>query len=156
MHKTQLGRERVLTTPLCTLFGSFEESLTDRIETGIVAVFLFATTFVILVLFIMLVKAANSSASQIGRKNKLSNQGLCQYVVLACFVHIFCWIPSSIFFFLSVFKNNYPIAIHNFVHTVVLAINPMMNPVLFNFPEIKRTTTKGCSCLSRKAESPPQ
>ena len=149
---SHLQKERVLATPLCTLFGYFQESIIQKITNGVIAVFLLGTMLVILVLLIMLVNAAKASAQSAGRKSNLPNQGLSQFVALMCFCHVLCWLPSSIFFFLSGFKIKSHLVIHNLVQTVILGINPLMNPVLFNLSQIKKTISQAYLC-SRKKEA---
>ncbi len=121
-------------TPLCILFGASKGSVFHSVGTASVAVLLLVSMILTLVIYALLLRYVQLSGEKVHKK--LGDKSLLYYLTLVCLTNILCWFPASCFYLVSVFQD-YPVVLQYLVQLVVLPINPIMNPVLFNVSEIR-------------------
>ena len=121
---------KYLSSPLCTMFPRTDTSITQKVTT-IALSFYFLISFVVLVVIqcriIFAVKRTKDFKSHQDRLKTVT-----KHVVLVGMTNALCWIPSSIFFLISSFTDNFSVFWLYLITLIVLPTNPMINPVLFN------------------------
>ena len=127
-----------LSSPLCILLGKSGNSATQNILTVAFSFYLLLTLFIVLILHYKLIILSNQSEKILHDvKQRKRQKSVTTNVVLVGLTNVICWIPSSIFYIVSVFNINSPVALLYWITLVILPINAMINPIIFNFSEIR-------------------
>ena len=122
-----------LSSPLCILLGKSEKSEIQNITTMVVSLYLLLSFIIILILYIKLIILSNKSSKVLTeQKQKLRQKAITTNVTLVAI----CWIPSSVFHLVSVFGIKFSVNLLYWMTLVVLPINSMINPILFNTSKI--------------------
>ena len=127
-----------LSSPLCILLGKSEDSVTQNIVTVIVSVYLLLSLFITLILYYKLIILSTQSNKILEKVTQMNRQkSVTLHVLLVGFTNAICWIPSSIFYLVSVFDIKASVALLYWITLVILPTNAMINPIIFNFSKIK-------------------
>ena len=132
---------KVLTSPLCILLGDFGDSTVQKITTGSIAAFLLISVITALAFYVSLIRFVSTFTMIFnkitGESLKRRGSSLTFNLALVCLTNIACWLPTSIFYLLSPFVKKYPLIFQYLITLIVLPINPLLNPVLFNLSDLK-------------------
>ena len=97
---------------------------------------------VTLIFYIKLLYLSKQSARILNEVKKMERiKAISRNVILAA-TNTICWIPSSLFFLISVFVAEFPVLVLYWIKLVVLPINAIMNPIIFNLSNIKNDLNK--------------
>ena len=121
------------------LLGKSENSVTQNIVTVVVSFYLLISLFIILILhYKMIILSSQSNKLLDNVKCNKRQKSIVTHAILVGFTNAICWIPSSIYYLISVFDIKSPVAFLYWITLVVLPINSMINPIIFNLSKIKR------------------
>ena len=127
-----------MSSSLCILLGKSEKSETQNITTIVVSSYLLLSFMIILILYINLIILSNKSSKVLtDLKQKLRQKAVTTIVILVGTTNAICWIPSSVFYLVSISGVRSSINLLYWMTLVVLPINSMINPILFNTPKIE-------------------
>ena len=129
-----------ISSPLCLLVGKIDESVTQTVVTILVPIYLIGILVATLVCYFKLINASRKSVLDKARKDERS-KAVTRSVILVGTTNAICWIPSSVFYLVSVFMDEFPVLVLYWMTLVILPINAMMNPIIFNSSDIKRLFT---------------
>ena len=125
--------------PLCILLGKSGNSITQNIITMMVSFYFLLLFFIILILYYKLI-ILNRQSDDVLDDVKLNKRqkSVNRHAMLVVSTNAICWIPSSIFHLVSVFDIKSPVTLLYWITLVVLPINAMINPIIFNLPKIRK------------------
>ena len=127
-----------LSSSLCILFGKTENSMTQNVATIVTSIYLLFTLLVILMVNFKLIIGSGQSENILDElKQKKTHKIITTHVILAGVTNAMCWIPTSAFYLVSAFGEEVPVVWLYWITLVVLPINSMVNPILFNLSEIR-------------------
>ena len=128
-----------LSSPLCILLGKSANSLTQNIVTVLASLILLLSLFIILILYykIIILSKQSDNASDDVKLNKRQNSVTIHSISVGL-TNLICWVPSSIFYLVLIFDIIFPVALFYWITLVVLPINAMINPIIFNLSKIRR------------------
>lgn len=129
-----------ISSPLCLLVGKIDESVTQTVVTILVPIYLIGILVAALVCYFKLINASRKSVLDKAEKDERS-KAVTRSVILVGTTNAICWIPSSVFYLVSVFMDGFPVLVLYWMTLVILPINAMMNPIIFNCSDIKRLFT---------------
>ena len=141
-----------LSSPLFILLGKTDKSVTQKLVTIITSVYLIIIQTVTLIFSFKLLNLNSKSNAVLDEvKKRERKQTMTRNIILAGTTNVICWIPFSVFYLVSVFLDNFPVLVLYWMTLVVLPINSMLNPIIFNLSDIKSKMkkikeTKNCSC----------
>ena len=131
-----------LSSPLCILLGKSGGSLTQNIFTVMISFYLLFSLIIILILYykvIILSRQSNNVLNKIRLDKRQKSVTI--HVILVGLTNAICWIPSSLFHLVSIFDLKSSVDLLYWITLVILPLNSMINPIIFNLSKIKR---KGC------------
>ena len=103
--------------------------------------YLLLILFIVLILHYKLIILSGTSSKVLdGEKKNKRQKSVTINIILVGVTNAICWIPSSIFYIVSVFDIKTLVALLYWITLVILPINAMINPIIFNFSEIRRKT----------------
>ena len=127
-----------LSSPLCVPFTKTDESVTQIITTITLSLYFVSLFLIIAVINCKLVLLTNVSVSVIlESKMKDRFRNITKHVIFLGLANALCWIPSSIFLLISSFIGEFPVFWLHFVILVILPINPLLNPIIFNLSKLQ-------------------
>ena len=130
-----------LSSPLCILLGKWGNSETQNILIVAFSFYLLLILFIVLILHYKLIILSGTSSKVLdGEKKNKRQKSVTINIILVGVTNAICWIPSSIFYIVSVFDIKTLVALLYWITLVILPINAMINPIIFNFSEIRRKT----------------
>ena len=129
-----------ISSPLCPLVGKIDESVTQTVVTILVPIYLTGILVATLVCYFKLINVSRKSVLDKAKKDERS-KAVTRSVILVGTTNAICWIPSSVFYLFSVFMDEFPVLALYWMTPVILPINAMMNPIIFNSSDIKRLFT---------------
>lgn len=127
-----------LSSTLCVLLGRTDKSLSQKLISILVPVYLNIFFWVIIFLYFKTVTSERKTTPVLDKVAQMKRQkSITVCVILAGATNALCWIPSSVFFLVSVSVAKFPVQLLSWVTLVVLPLNAVLNPVIFNLSEIK-------------------
>ncbi len=143
-----------LSSPLCILLGKTDQSIVQFVVTLTVAVYLLSVLSVTLVFYCKLICHKSPSDAVLNEPKKQERQrGITRNVILAGVTNILCWIPSSVFYLVSVSLETFPVALLYWMALVVVPINAMMNPIVLRLSDIKSKLKEIKDKLKKQSEN---
>ena len=139
----------IISSPLCLLVGKIDQSVTQTVVSILVPFYLISIFVATLVCYFKLINVSRKSDEVLGKVIKDERtKAVTRSVILVGTTNAICWIPSSVFYLASVFMDEFPVLVLYWMTLVILPINAMMNPIIFNYLDIKRhlTTIKDKIC----------
>ncbi len=151
-HKVE--KMQKLSSPLCLIVGKTDHSLTQTVVTVIVPVFLMIILLVTFAFYMKLLSLNRSKELEVvlnKEKRQERKKAMTKSVVLVGITNALCWIPVSVFYLVSVFLSHFPVVLMYWITLVVLPINPVVNPIIFNLSNIKdEMKSMTAECNKRK------
>ena len=128
-----------LSSALCIILGKTDKSISQQVVTILVPLYLIIILGVTLIFYIKLFYSSKQSAGILNEVKKTERiKAISRNVILAGTTNAICWIPSSLFYLISVFVAEFPVLVLYWMILVVLPTNAMMNPIIFNLSNIKK------------------
>ena len=138
----------LLSSPLCILFGNTDKSIIQKIITGFTSIYLFLFFTLIAVSYGKLFLIIHSSGKVLDRRRKHKRQkAITTHLLLVGTTNAICWIPTSSFYLASLFVEQFPMSVLYWIILVILPVNSMLNPILFNFTTLKDVIIRKLHCL---------
>ena len=141
MGRIYFEQNKALTLPLCMLLGDFGDPVARKITTGIISIVLLSSMIMALKFYISLLRYVNTSMKAFNAVTeeimKRRSGFLTFNVALVYFTNIICWLPTGLFYFISLFLQRFPLMVQYLITFIILPINPLLNPILFNLSDIK-------------------
>ena len=129
-----------ISSPLCLLFGKIDQSVTQTVVSILVPIYLIGIFVATLVCYFKLINESRKSDKVLGKFIKDERRkAVTRSVVLVGTTNAIFWISSSVFYLASVFMDEFPVLVLYWMSLVILPINAMMNPIIFNYLDIKKT-----------------
>ena len=127
-----------LSSPLCIQLGKSEKSEAQNITTMVASLYQLFSLIIILILYVKLRILSNKSGKFLSeQKQKQRQKAITTNVILVGTTNTICWLPSSVFHLVSVFGIKSPVYLLYWMTLLVLPINSMINPILFNTSKIE-------------------
>ena len=93
----------------------------------------------------------HSSGKVLDRQKRLDRQkAITTHLLLVGITNTICWIPTSCFYLVSLFVEQFPMSVLYWITLVILPVNSMLNPILFNFTALKHFTIRKLNCLKKE------
>ena len=140
--RSKIEKLQYMSSPLCILLGNLGDSLTQRSFTLCTSFILIAIMLTILMLYGGLFAAQKTSSLKVDNLSMHTNTSrktVTFYIIAVGLTNILCWLPSSGFYLVSSFLDKFPVVLLYWIILVVMPINPLINPILFNFKYLKST-----------------
>ena len=138
----------LLSSPLCILFGNTDRSIIQKFVTGFTSIYLFLFFILITISYGKLVLIIHSSGKVLDRQKRLDRQkAITTHLLLVGITNAICWVPTSSFYLVSLFVEQFPMSVLYWITLVILPVNSMLNPILFNFTTLKHFITRKLNCL---------
>ena len=134
----QIEGVKYLSSPLCTFLGNTNDSMVQKIVTAITSTFLLLVFIVIVFIYsklLFILKQAEEILRDSKQKQRQSQ--LTNYLILVGTINALCWIPSSMFYLVSIFIEKFPVFWLYWITLIVLPLNSMINPFIFHLSDIK-------------------
>ena len=131
-----------ISSPICTLLGKTDDSISQKTVTISVSLYLLSVFAIIMLIYCYLLFLTNKSKGIINNtKSRQRQKQITRHVILVGITNVICWVPSSLFYLISVFVNEFPVFWLYFITLCVLPINSLINPILFNLSTLMRFLT---------------
>ena len=128
-----------LSSPLCVLFGKIDSSRVQYITTIVLALYLESALLGIWIIYLKLITLNKTSEVVVSKQMLLERQrNITRNAIIAGASHAICWIPSAVFFLVSIFVDQFPVVWLHVITLVILPINSALNPFTLNISEIKK------------------
>ena len=127
-----------LSSPLCIVLGKTDESVIQFVTTlgiSLYFIILFLIIAVIHCKLVYLTKVSELKTSESQKKERFKN--ITKHIVVVGLSNGLCWIPSSVFFLISSFVDGFSVFWLYWIILVILPINPMINPIIFNLSKLQ-------------------
>ena len=148
------GNTKLLSSSLCTLLGNSDNHTANKIISGCVSVILLISTIIIIFVYAELVRVKRQSAKAVGNESKDNNttqdNSVTVYLAVVSLTNALCLFPAGLFYMTAIFIEKYPIILHQITLLLILPINPILNPILFNISIIKKQLRSLSDLLYRR------
>ena len=131
-----------LSSPLCLLLGNTDQSTIQQIVTLFTAIHLIFIFLIIVVFYFKLLTESRKAITNTLIETKERQKTVMIHIILTGTSNGLCWIPFSLFYLVSSLVNEFSMICHFWIVLVILPFNSLLNPILFNISEIKRTKGK--------------
>ena len=124
---------------ICTPFVDPTNSVfLIKIITWFVVVLQSTANVVIILAYTYIYKELQSGSSlDMKEIKKQSYQNIGMQLVITTISNIFCWMPSGVIFFISIYLHYYPLDLIMWTIAVIVPLNSLLNPFIFNFVRLK-------------------
>ncbi len=143
-----------LSSPLCVLVGETEKSFSQQGITITISVYYIVVLLITFIYYSKLLSLGKANTILSETEKRERQKGVTRNVVLAGSTNAICWIPNSVFYLVSVFVDQFPIDLLYWMTLVVLPLNAMANPIIFNLSDIKAKLTKNQDKQSKTVTLP--
>ena len=129
---------KYLSSPLCLVLGKTDESVIQFVTTLAISLYFIILFLIIAVLhckLLFLTKVSELMTSESQKKERFKN--ITKHIIVVGLSNGLCWIPSSILFLISSFIDDFPVFLFYWSTLVILPINPMINPIIFNLSKLQ-------------------
>ena len=118
--------------------GQIRKFINTKYFTVVVSTYLLVSLFTILILYYKVIILSGQSDNFLNdvKLNK-RQKSVTIHVILVGLTNAICWIPSSIFYLVSIFDIKFPAALLYWITLVILPINALINPIIFNLSKMK-------------------
>ena len=134
----QIEGVKYLSSPVCSILGNTNDSIVQKIFTAITSIYLQIVFIIIVSIYSKLLYILKESENYLrDSKSRQKQSQLSNYILLVGGINALCWIPSSIFYLVSVFIEKFPVFWLYWITLIVLPLNSMINPFIFHLSDIK-------------------
>ena len=134
----QIEGVKYLSSPLCSILGNTNDSIVQKILTALTSIYLLIIFITIVSIYSKLLSILKQAENFLrDSKSKQKQSHLSNYILLVGGSNALCWIPSSIFYLVSVFVEKFPVFWLYWITLIVLPLNSMINPFIFHLSDIK-------------------
>ena len=134
----QIEGAKYLSSPLCSILGNTNDSIVQKIITAITSIYLLIIFITIVSIYTKLLFILKQEENFLkDSKSKQKQSQLSNYILLVSGSNALCWIPSSIFYLVSVFVEKFPVFWLYWITLIVLPLNSMINPFIFHLSDIQ-------------------
>ena len=127
-----------LPSPLCILSANTDGSLSLKILTIFVAIYLLISFSILLIFYsklIILVYKPNNILTK--HKHRERQRNVAKNILLVGINNALSWLPTSIFYFMSVFTDTLNVNLLYWMVLFVIPINSLLNPIIFYYPRLR-------------------
>ncbi len=129
--------------PICVLLGKTDQSISQSFVIVFSPVYLLTLLIFTIVFYSKLVKENAKSNTVLSEGAKMGRQrAVTQNAVFAGFAMTISWIPASIFYLVTAFVTEYPISALYWTTLVLLPLNALLNPLVFNLSDIRNLLSR--------------
>ena len=106
----QIEGVKYLSSPLCSILGNTNDSVVQKMFTAITSIYLLIVFIIIVSIYSKLLYILKQAENYLrDSKSRQKQSQLSNYILLVGGINALCWIPSSIFYLVSVFIEKFPV-----------------------------------------------
>ena len=128
-----------LPSPLCIILGSNDGSVSEKVLTIFIAIYLLINFVMVLILYSKLLILIHRASDMLTQSRQKERQTIVtQNILLTGVCNALCWLPSSIFYFITISVDTLPVNLLYWMTFFIVPMNSSLNPIIFSIPKLAK------------------